>query len=266
MDHYNNRYEKMPVCVLYNGAKFPDQAQFADVIVFDTETTGLKSDETDEIIQVGYAGKLDIVPGFMTKSEGDFKVHSAFFKPEINTDMYAVINSSQFNQDWHQRRLIELAYRNGFSQRALAENLAKTFENKIIVAQNGVDFDVEFCLRLFNQYGFKPQFALVDTVPLIYRLGHQPIGPKGVPVFNQAALGHYFNVVNFDAHDAGGDTSQLYRIYQELLKRHGVKAIADLAQVYLRHSVQTNDGYKNKDTWLDTESAVKFGAKQKKLR
>lgn len=248
MTHHNFNLDKIPVLKYYNG--FADELknakdfkyQLKNAIAFDTETTGLNF-EDDEIIQIAFTSSavfnntqfLELAREISNLKR---ETYSAFFKPK-NKNLEDVLNASTFNQQPSQSALIKNAFNSEKDEKILALALFKVFEKRILITQNGINFDLNFVQKLFRKYNLHPKFAVVDMLPLIYRL---ELTPKlnGKISFSQASIGKLFHVENIAPHNAIGDTLQLYQIWENVIKRFGWEKIINLANKYQGKAITTD--------------------------
>lgn len=251
--YHNKKIDVIPVLNTYNNFQWNEiNSSLDNVILFDSETTGLQTYGNDEMVQVCLMAKSiellknsyfdDIKQDEITK----YYYLELFIKPDINTSKDALnaiysnfVVAESFNKPdnpnpFHakdQFQLITYAIKEGHSSKKVIEAIAEIINQKIVVMQNGINFDAILINKLANQHFISLDYAVLDTVSLANRL------ELPLKSFSQGYLGQYLNAINTNAHNAVGDTSQLTQIFNALRTNYHDEKIKELMKMYENNSV-----------------------------
>lgn len=246
MPNWNkSRIAAIPVINTYNDFTLNNvtqQIKPENILVLDSETTGLMSDSLDEMVQIGIAcNKQNTINDFNLKyTKNDINVFDLATKPiwnQLNVTINKFINVTtlDFNQ---QKQLLQNGFLYGVKANVVADILAQLLENKIVVMQNGINFDANFINKLFGMFNKHVNWACLDTMSLTYYLGLTPT-KQNKPSYTQESIGNLLNVKNEKAHNAIFDCLQLYEIYAKLYELKSDK-IAELVTSHYANSKLIN--------------------------
>lgn len=229
-----SRIASIPAVAYYNDFKLDNtNLNLLDpnnVIVLDTETTGLLSTSIDEIIQVGLCLNQDLAKTLPLKlftktynnEKGRLEGYEMPTKPIWNKkdetiEKFRNVVKLDFNL---QKSLIEKAFNQGYKVPEFIDDLANILNNKVVIMHNGINFDANFLNKLFGAFNKKVNYACLDTMSLTYHLNLTPTTYNGNASYTQESVGRYLQVTNLQAHNAVYDCVQLFGIYNKLYEKY----------------------------------------------
>lgn len=237
-NYYSPRFKNKPILTCYNDFKITDEALFdpKNVVVLDTETTGLDACGIDEIIQVGGIKKTN--EEFVTLN---FFVTPTWFSEDELIENFTTLQAQNKLGDLnleHQIALIKQGFNSHHNLYDLANTLEQWVRNKVVVMYNGTSFDANLINKVFGMVGKKVAWACLDAMILTYRLGFEPIVDNYRISYKQRDVGAYFQIINEDSHNAVGDCKQLWSIYERLI--HVNENVLALIHKYTLYSILVN--------------------------
>ena len=205
----------------------PIKKKLTDVVytIFDIETTGLYP-ETEDLIEFGAVkwknGKIiDRINFFVkpTKPLSDVAINLSHITPEMVKD--------------------------AISQKQALIKIKQWIQNDILVAHNGIKFDLPFLNKLCEKYNVEPiNNCLIDTLEISHAINKN---------FGKHNLGLLVRKLKVDynelqAHRASKDAEYLLIVWQDLLKKLLIKKIDCIDKINL--SLQTASLRANRHGYL----------------
>jgi DNA polymerase III epsilon subunit family exonuclease len=161
---------------------------FHDMVVFDLETTGLSS-RNDDIIQIA---AMRIIDGEIQTN--DF--FSSYVKPSRPISPFISSYTGITNND----------VRNAPLPKEIFPEFSGFCKDSLLVAHNGLRFDIPFVLRTCERYGIKTRDShFIDSIHLSWNLwGRKSVSSHNLDsVIERLRLSRH----GFKRHDARGDVS-----------------------------------------------------------